>query len=66
VREAGGLGPQILAVPDWTNITPSQTRMAVQASSASFEDFSPSQTGRLTRWAGSPMSAVTVVLTVRR
>src|SRR6185437_6046602 len=56
--------PQILADPAWIHITPSQTRMAVHASAASFEVLSDSHTGRLVRLAGSPMTVVTVLIAV--
>jgi hypothetical protein len=56
-RNAAASAPHSLADPAWLHITPSQTRIAVQPSAASFELLSDSHTWRLARLAGSPMTA---------
>src|ERR1700691_1108104 len=57
--------PQSLADPAWIHITPSQTRIAVQARAASFELLSDSHTWMWERLAGLQTTALIEVTMVR-
>src|ERR1700678_2642792 len=61
-KKAEFSAPHSLAQPAWIHMIPNQTRIANQATAATFDSLSQSQTGGLVRCDGLPSTSVTFVM----